>query len=229
MPDPVLTLGPVVFAGFEVPETLRFGGRQRLSIHRLPGGGRVVDAMGYDNNDVTWSGVFSGADAAERVRVLDLLRVEGAALPLFWDGFFYTVVIARFDTEYRNPHWLPYKISCAVVRDESLATVQAVAGLAASVAADLGLAGSLGIDVSALQSAFAAPGATTLGTAAFVAAQAAVAGSLARLGGAMSIAGGALGSADFSVVLSSAATLANGAAALGYIGRVGQNLSHASD
>ena len=64
-------LGPVVFRDFEVPERINLGGRQRLAVHMLPGGGRVVDAMGPDDAPIRWSGTFSGVDAAERVRMLE--------------------------------------------------------------------------------------------------------------------------------------------------------------
>jgi hypothetical protein len=87
-----LVLGPVLFADFEVPERIGFGGRQQLVIHQLPGGGRVIDALGRDDADISWSGFFSGEDAADRARVVDTLRAQGQPLPLIWDAFYYTVL-----------------------------------------------------------------------------------------------------------------------------------------
>ncbi len=43
MPEIALFLGPIVFADFEIPESINFGGTQRLAIHRLAGGGRVIE------------------------------------------------------------------------------------------------------------------------------------------------------------------------------------------
>ena len=42
-------LGPIALQGFEVPESITIGGAQRLAIHRLPGGARVIDALGPDD------------------------------------------------------------------------------------------------------------------------------------------------------------------------------------
>ena len=110
-----LMLGPVMFQAFEVPERLRFGGRQRLSVHQLPGGGRVVDAMGPDEGPLSWSGVFSGPNAASRVRLLEGLRRDGLPLLLAWAGWRYTVLIETFEAEAMNPAWIPYKVRTCVV------------------------------------------------------------------------------------------------------------------
>ena len=112
-------LGPVAFQDFEVPERISIGGRQQLAVHNLPGGGRVVDAMGPDEAPIEWSGVFSGASAAERVRYLELLRRAGDTLALSWDGWRYSVVIEQFTAEVSNPWWIPYEIRLCVIPDQS--------------------------------------------------------------------------------------------------------------
>ena len=119
-----LMLGSVAFQAFEVPERLRFGGRQRLSVHILPGGGRVVDAMGADEGPLSWSGVFSGPDASARVRLLEGLRRDGLPLLLAWEGWRYTVVIETFDAEAMNPAWIPYKIKTCVVAVGDMQTAE---------------------------------------------------------------------------------------------------------
>jgi hypothetical protein len=60
MSNIILTLGGVPFQDFEVPEQIRFGGAQRLAVHELIGGGRVVDAPGDDAGEISFSGIFSG-------------------------------------------------------------------------------------------------------------------------------------------------------------------------
>ena len=119
-----LVLGPVVFEQFEVPERIQFGGQQRLVVHVMPGGGRVVDAMGADEGPVSWSGVFSGPGAAERVRLLERLRRDGAALALSWDAWGFTVVIESFEAEATNPAWIPYRIKACVVATGALAVLE---------------------------------------------------------------------------------------------------------
>lgn len=114
-----LILGPIALHGFEVPETITIGGAQRLAIHRLPGGARVIDALGPDDADIVWSGIASGPEAAARIRTLDTLRRAGLPLPLAWDANAYTVVVSNFEADTVNPYWIPYRISCAVLRDDT--------------------------------------------------------------------------------------------------------------
>lgn len=113
-------LGPVAFEGYEVPERIRIGGRQQLAVHNLPGGGRVVDAMGPDEAPIEWSGVFSGPSAAERVRALERLRRSADTLELSWDGWRYSVVIEQFTAEVTSPWWIPYEIRLCVVPEQGL-------------------------------------------------------------------------------------------------------------
>ncbi len=123
-------LGPVAFQGFEVPERITMGGRQWLTVHTLPGGTRIVDAMGPDDRELAWSGMISGIGAAERVRQLDRLRRAGQALPLGGDGWRYTVIISRFEADSANPWWVPYRISCTVLSMGDLAAVETLPALA---------------------------------------------------------------------------------------------------
>lgn len=143
MPVSYLLLGPILFQGFELPGSITWGGAQSLAIHRLPGGNRIIDAMGRDDADITWSGVFSGRDATFRARALDLMRADGSVWPLTWDSFFYSVLIARLDIDHRRPNWLPYRISCTVMRDEAASLLMAPITFAASVARDLAVATAL--------------------------------------------------------------------------------------
>ena len=56
--DTVLTLGDFEFARYEIPEQITFGGDQRLVVHELVGGTRVIDAMGRADAPLEWSGLF---------------------------------------------------------------------------------------------------------------------------------------------------------------------------
>ena len=165
MSDFVL-LGPILLQGFEIPQSITWGGKQRLAIHNLPGGERVIDSLGRDDIDVSWSGIFTGADAALRVRTVDLMRAEGLVWPLSWSTYFYSVVIKSFTLDYTRSSWLPYRLSCAVLRDETATFITAGQSLAAQIQADLSSANSLatGIDLTTALAVASAPGAATLGT-----------------------------------------------------------------
>lgn len=143
MPVSYLLLGPILFQGFELPESIIWGGAQSLTVHRLPGGARIIDAMGRDDADITWSGIFSGPDATLRARALDLMRADGSVWPLTWDSFFYSAIIARLDIDHCRPNWLPYRISCTILRDEAASLLLLPISLAANVAQDLAQATAL--------------------------------------------------------------------------------------
>ena len=134
-----LVLGPVLFQGFEIPEQIRFGGKQRLVVHVLPGGGRVVDAMGADEGPIAWSGVFSGPSAAARVRLLEQLRRNGSAVLLTWEGWRYTVIVETFEATSTNPAWIPYSLKTCVVAVSDIVLLEAaIAAGSAIEAASLG-------------------------------------------------------------------------------------------
>lgn len=185
MSEATILLGPIALRDFEVPETITFGGRQALAVHRLIGGTRVVDMLGRDDADITFSGTFLGPDASSRARSIDELRVLGKPIELIWDIFFYTVVVQSFDADFRNPWWVPFRLSCTVVRDEAAPLPAASATLADLLAADLAIAQDLaaqaGIDLSPQQTALAAANAAVSGTNAFLVCQSAFADGLSRL------------------------------------------------
>lgn len=235
MAEGALLLGPILFQNFEMPERVRWGGRQQLSVHRLPGGVRVIDSLGRDDADIVWTGTFSGADAAVRARTLDLMRAKGGAWPLTWDWFFFTVVIARFDADYTRPNWIPYRITCSVVRDETAAAVETAVSLATSVLGDLTAAQGLGCGV-ALGAAIGSLGtaqATQPGTGAFVGASAELAAASRHIDTGIAATEGQLGAVSVSDAtgLNATAGLAGQLAALtaarGFVNRAGANLANA--
>lgn len=219
-----LVLGSVAFRDFEVPERIVFGGTQKLAVHELPGGGRVIDVMGAQNADLVWSGVFSGADAAERVRLLDGLRLLAAEVPLSWDVFAYTVIIERFEAEYTNPWWIPYHLVCKIVQDPVADMVAFGATLVSQVVSDLAVAAT-SVSLGAAQSAVAVPGAGTQGSAANVVAVGAISSGQQDIETQMSAAGQTLGSGSLGDSVSACGTLAGLSVARGYAGRAAATLS----
>ncbi len=135
-----LLLGPIEFQDFELPATISWGGRQAMAIHRLPGGTRIIDLMGRDDAQITWSGIFTGNDATTRAHAIDLLRAQGLPWPLVWDDFFYSVIIASFEAEYQRSNWVPYRIACTVIRDEASSLILAATDPALAISADQSIA-----------------------------------------------------------------------------------------
>lgn len=245
MLDVALLLGPVEFRSLEIPPQINFGGAQRLAVHQLLGGQRVIDALGRSDGEIVFNGIFSGTNASLRARLVDELRSAGDPLPLVWDVFFFTVLIAQFEAEYQNPGWVPYRIRCTVLRDEASAIIGAALSLAASALADItaasGLAGAAGVDLSAAVAAVTAPGATVRGTAAYVSAQNATAAAGVSLQQGISASGATLdqppaagvltadqGTAYLTTAVGAAQQLASLTGAVGYLGRVSTNLVNAS-
>lgn len=114
-----LSLGDVLFADLEVPEHITFGGEQRLTVHELVGGTRIVDAMGRSDMPLEWSGWFMGANALSRAQYLEAQRIAGTSVPLVWSELFYDVVIARFEADFQREWMIPYRIVCVVVANHS--------------------------------------------------------------------------------------------------------------
>jgi hypothetical protein len=144
-----LTLGGIVFQDFEVPERINFGGEQMLAVHKLPGGSRVIDAMGADDAEIRWSGRFRGPSAEERATLLDFMRRAGNQILLTWSFHRYQVVIREFTANFEQSYEIPYSIACTVLRDEIATIASATLSLIDAIASDLlsatGLAGTIGI------------------------------------------------------------------------------------
>jgi hypothetical protein len=235
MQDGTLLLGPVLFQDFEVPERITWGGDQRVAVHRLPGGTRIVDILGRDDAEIAWSGIFSGEDAAVRARLLDTLRAAGGVWPLTWDAFFYSVVITRFVADYTRENWIPYRIACTVLRDEAEAVIDAVVSLGADALSDFAAGAGFAVtspiaaSLSAASAAIGVIGAATAGTAAYAAATTAVGAASTQLDGAVTQAEATLTAAtDPGVAADSAGTLAALTNARGYVRRTAVNLANAS-
>ena len=157
-----LTLGGVLFTGFEVPEHVNFGGSHALHTHKLPGGQRVIDAMGQDDDAIAWQGRFRGGLASFRARSLDAMRIAGKPVTLAWGGFRHTVVVGEFKAEYRQAYEIPYTISCIVVTTPARAAASGITSvLGIDLNKALGLTGPINLTsvtdaVSGVQTAISA-------------------------------------------------------------------------
>jgi hypothetical protein len=116
--DPLI-LGSVVFTAFEIPERINFGGTQKMTVHTLPGGERVIDVMGREEDAPTWSGIFLGNGAMDRAKQIDVIRAAGNVQQLSWGTLSYSVVVKSFQPDYKFAYHIPYKIVCEVLRDNA--------------------------------------------------------------------------------------------------------------
>jgi hypothetical protein len=115
MANDVLILGGVAFTDFSAPDKMPFGGKQAMAIHKLPGGKRVIDTLGPDDADYSWSGQFYGNDAYSTSLLLDAMRAAGEPVPLTWGGQFWMVLIADFQPRVvRLPVLVEYSITVVV-------------------------------------------------------------------------------------------------------------------
>lgn len=148
MADTKLFLGDFQFDGYEIPESMPFGGSQSLVTHRLPGGSRVVQAMGRDDAPIGWSGLFFGATALDRAKFVDGLRIAGKSLPLVYLDFSYTVLIESFTATVRKFNRVPYSISLLVLEDKSqpVTTIEPT-GFDAAIRGDNATAQTLGASI----------------------------------------------------------------------------------
>lgn len=135
------------FAGNEVPEHIMFGGTQRIAVHELVGGGRVVDVLGAQPRDMAWNGIFLGSDALDRALYLDQLRKDGIPLALTWHQLKYSVVISEFAGDFIRPYRIPYNISITVVQDNNVGVqtfdIQVDQQIADDINAAIGLAANM--------------------------------------------------------------------------------------
>ncbi len=240
-----VVLGSVAFDGFEVPSTIGWGGAQRLTVHKYPGGARTIDAMGPDDRDLSWSGIFLGFDAVSRARAVDAIRIAGVAVPLVWADFAYTVVVQTFEADYREQGHVPYRLSCVVLVNTTTQQDPAQVDPAQAVASDVFSALGLTTDsstISALTSAASAvsaaiPTGLILGSSTYTAANVSLRSALSVCGSTQSAADAVLlaqsvaasgtglisGSGGLTLALAAAQTSAQQVAALGYIGRAVAN------
>ncbi len=166
-PAPVV-LGSMVLFGAEAPSRVTIGGRQLAAIHKLPGGARIIDAMGPDDNAIVWQGVFIGPAAASRVRMVDALRTSGEICTLSFGDYLFQIIVVDFSYSYQSRGAvISYSIRAEKIQDiidplsisawqgaisDCATAVQFLTNTRASIAAYGGLTGGLSGGTSSLLS-----------------------------------------------------------------------------
>lgn len=140
-----LTLGGIVFDGFSTPDGLGGGGKQAMVVHKLPGGNRVIDTLGPDEDNIGWAGKFFGNDAYTNALALDGMRAAGQVVQLTFAGQHRSVIIDTFSYKIRRlPSWVEYQISCMVYRNASLGNLSiSMGGIDSLILGDLSFGISL--------------------------------------------------------------------------------------
>lgn len=146
-----LVLGGITFQNYDYapPSRMPFGGQQALIVHKLPGGQRVIDTLGPDEDDISWSGFFLSPNAMFWCQRLDSMRGAGLVVVLTYAGMTRQVVIKSFRANIRRyPNWVEYEITCVVSNNPALGplgTAPPVTATASGAGVGLGLvSGSTG-------------------------------------------------------------------------------------
>jgi hypothetical protein len=235
-----IRLGSIDLHDFEIPQSLRFGGRHRLAVHALAGGKRIIERLGPDDGEILFRGTFSGPTAESRARAFDNLRLSGEIVWLTWQTFRRQVIVRTFTADYHSSWWITYQIGC-IVADQTGADSSEGPSAAAVISADLtaALSGSIGsgISLSFLQAALSNTNSLIAGTAAQALAAAQVSSAMQGVNSQMNRLSAAMidplppgaGTVDMSQSYLSKVNCAGALAAVanirGYVGRIGTGIS----
>lgn len=248
--DTLFILGGFVFtpSSFAIPERVNGGGKQKTIVHKLIGGIRVIDCMGFDPDDITFSGRFRGATAAIQAKLLETISRSGKPVTFSYYLQIYTAIVADVQWEYERYYEVTFKVRLEIISDQTAALlsgalstldslidadnslVQSITGLLPTVNAAMGAFSTARAAIGTLQGASTAallPASVALGTAAVAASSvatslgagvAATAGGVTAGGNAASMATGLVGQA------SGMSGLTNAVQAGAVIGRMQTNL-----
>jgi len=109
----------ITLDGVELPESVAWGGVQRVAVHEFVGGGRQIQSLGGQPAPLSWSGILFGQEATARARYLDTQRDAGTPVVIAWDDFNYTAVITQFQPRYLQAWHVRYSITIEVDTDNA--------------------------------------------------------------------------------------------------------------
>ena len=156
-----VAIGPVVLTGLEVPEVFDRSSSMQPAIHRLIGGGRVVQLLGANPRGRELRGILTGSGAVERAVTLEALRDSGASVSLTIGAWSETVVVTALELRYAaRGSIIHYRLQAEALPEVSVSLATTVSAVIGAAVADLGQAiSSIGLSgLSALGSAASALG-----------------------------------------------------------------------
>ena len=209
-----VSLATITLQAFEVPSAISFGSQQRMAVHDMPGGGRVIDVLGGSSNEIAFEGILSGSTAEERAYLLEALCVSGVTVPLVWGQHYFMVVVAQADFDYQKSWWIPYRLRCVVITNLFNAALAATTSTASSILTSLTSAASF-LDsvpgsITLAQASLTNPAATVPGSAAFATGMNNLKDAQGNLAASVTHSGAALPSFDLSLSNQPAETAAVG-------------------
>lgn len=220
-------LGSVSFADIEVPEKISWGGKQDIVKQKLPGGQVVLNSMGIEFPPITWSGIFDGFSALDRSRELYTMMNASAIVALSWNDRSYKVLVSDYEAEDTKTNWIPYKVTCIVLSDETLSTTTTSTSLLSTVTSDIAsaigvtpaqLTSTVGTALKVAQTAAKVVGAVTSGSSAFLGLSTAVGAVTGGVSVAMSAANVSMSSLTSAASSAGSSILAAGSALSGATG-----------
>lgn len=106
-----VTIGSLTLTGMEVPNHIRDGGTQQVAVHKLPGGNKIIDAVGNDPDRLELSGRFVGPTAYERALLLKSMRIAGQPVQFTGAGLSLLVKIVQYSFDYQQKGIvIPYRL-----------------------------------------------------------------------------------------------------------------------
>ncbi len=241
-PNSPVILGPLRLVGLEVPESFTRDGTMQPVVHRLIGGGRVVQLMGGDPRTRKLRGILTGPGAVDRALALEALRDSGVAVALAIGAWVEQVVVTALSLDYASQgSVIRYELQAEALPASPDAFAPTLGGVVGGALSDLGAAiaaaaapgSGLATSVAALSTSVAslAAGATPTPvlstTAAATGLSAAIASSDVALAGIAASSGADLVTSpgDLQAALGEARSLAAATQAGGYVNRAQQSIS----
>jgi hypothetical protein len=139
----VLQLGDFQFAEYEVPERITMTTAMRAVVHKMVGGARAVNLMGYDPAPLEWSGMLLGDNALSRARALKQMALAQKLVTLTFSEYSYAVVVTEFVESFEREYEIYYRLRCEIVADNAAQGPSASAGIDTLIGSDISTANGI--------------------------------------------------------------------------------------
>lgn len=118
-PSDTLIIGGTPFLDEEHPNDLALAFKRAWAITVNVGGSRVAQDLGPNPGDITWQGELFDANVQQRIAALTAMYAAGQQVLLTWLIYAFNVVIKDFTPTYNHRYRAGYKITIAIISDQS--------------------------------------------------------------------------------------------------------------